>query len=148
MGLSKGLQRKLQICQNKVVRFILDLGPREHVGQDELDKVGYLSTSDRAKQIILNHMFNVIHGTAPSYLCQNFQLLHHRYVTRNSQYNFFVPRVKGIDQANFSYQGVKAWNSLPESIKAITSKQLFKRKVKQHLVSQAHAVEDNDFIYY
>ena len=35
----KNTKKQLQILQNKVVRFILDVGPRTHIGQNELDKV-------------------------------------------------------------------------------------------------------------
>ena len=39
-ALSKKLKEKLQVTQNKIVRFVLDLGPRVHIGQNELDRIG------------------------------------------------------------------------------------------------------------
>ena len=56
---SQKYKKQLQILQNKVVRFILDVGPRTHIGQNELDKVGMLSSKDRVVQLKLNHVFKI-----------------------------------------------------------------------------------------
>lgn len=42
-ALSVHLKNKLQIMQNKMVRFILDKDSRAHIGQKELDTVGFLN---------------------------------------------------------------------------------------------------------
>ena len=47
-AISQKYKKQLQILQNKVVRFILDVGSRTHIGQNELDKVGMLSNKDSA----------------------------------------------------------------------------------------------------
>ena len=69
-GLNKSYQHKLQILQNKMVRFILDLNPREHIGQVHLDSIKFLNIHDRVKQLRLNHDFNVYNSLGPSYLEQ------------------------------------------------------------------------------
>jgi hypothetical protein len=33
-----------------------------------------LSVTDRVCQLRINHMFNIFHGHAPEYLCENFNL--------------------------------------------------------------------------
>ena len=53
-AISQTYKKQLQILQNKVVRFISDVGPRTHIGQNELDKVGMLSCKDRIVQLKLN----------------------------------------------------------------------------------------------
>lgn len=73
-GLGSGLTKKLQILQNKVVRFVLDLGPRTRINCDILDSVGMLSVPDRVSQLRINHVFNIYHGRAPEYLCENFNI--------------------------------------------------------------------------
>ena len=74
-GLGSGLTKKLQILQNiKVVRFVLDLGPRTRINCDILDSVGMLSVPDRACQLRINHVFNTYHGRTPEYLCENFNI--------------------------------------------------------------------------
>ncbi len=56
-SLGVGLVKKLQILQNKVVRFILGLGPRSSIHCDKLDSVNMLSVSDRVNQLRMNHVF-------------------------------------------------------------------------------------------
>ena len=56
------------IAQNKVIRFILDLPARSHVGYDEFSKANMFSVDKRVEQLKMNHLFNIIHGTAPAYL--------------------------------------------------------------------------------
>ena len=40
-ALSAHFKNKLQIIQSKMVRFVLDKGPRAHIGQKELDSLGF-----------------------------------------------------------------------------------------------------------
>ena len=139
-GLSKKLQNKLQVMQNKVVRFVLGLNPRTHVGQVELDRLGYLNVEDRVKQLKLNHVFNIYNETSPGYLSENFIKLsdRHRYNTRDSHHNFVIPRVRGQFGSNtFQFTAVKAWNSLPGNIKSISTYAYFKKEVKSHLAMKA-----------
>ena len=58
-GLGSGLTKKLQILQNKVVRFVLDLGSRTHINCDILDSTGMLSVPDRVCQLRINHVLNI-----------------------------------------------------------------------------------------
>ena len=54
--LSKVLKSKLQVLQNKMVRFILDLPPRSHIGHEQLKAVNLLEVESRIKQIRLNYV--------------------------------------------------------------------------------------------
>ena len=56
MGSTEHLKHKLQVTQNKVVRFILNKPPRQHIGQNELDMVNLLNTEHRVKQLMMIHM--------------------------------------------------------------------------------------------
>jgi hypothetical protein len=71
-GISKQLRYRLQTTQNKVVRFILNLGPREGISRNILDSLGFLNVEDRAMQLRLNHVYNIFHGNSPSYICEQF----------------------------------------------------------------------------
>ena len=44
--------------QNKMVRFVLDLDPRAHVGKQQR-KDGLLSVKDRVIQLKLNQVFKI-----------------------------------------------------------------------------------------
>ena len=49
-SLNKGLKNKLQICQNKVVRFITGMGPRESVNYYGLAEMSLLNVESRNMQ--------------------------------------------------------------------------------------------------
>ena len=38
---------------------------------------------------------------------------HHTYNTRSSNYNFVVPKIKGVESTTFFYNAIKGLNSLP-----------------------------------
>ena len=60
-GLSKCLRERLQVTQNKMVRFDLKPDPKSHVGSEEFKSLGWLPVSKRVDQVILNHIWCVRH---------------------------------------------------------------------------------------
>ena len=134
-GLSKKLKQKLQVIQNKVVRFISNKGPRSHVGAHELSSIGFLKVDSRVEQLCLNHMFGIYHKICPHYMLNKCVKVNtqHSYSTRSSHYNFVVPKVHGNLTKTFYFNGIKRWNSLPNDIKSITQRAGFKQKVKRYL---------------
>ncbi len=52
-GLSSRSKKQLQIYQNKIIRFILGLDPRSHIGQVERENVNMLSVKNRVKELEL-----------------------------------------------------------------------------------------------
>ena len=83
--------------QNKVVRFVLDMGPRRHVGQKERNKIGLLSVRDRVAQLKLNQVFRIYNDLSPEYLKCNFKCVSstHKYSIRGSLHNFILPKTHG-----------------------------------------------------
>ena len=67
-GLQKNLKHKLQILQNKTIRFVLDLTPRSHMGYSEFNRVKWLPFRFGVQQIVLTNMHRLVHGNAPLYL--------------------------------------------------------------------------------
>ena len=134
-GLTSTKQKKLKTFQNKMVRFILNLPPREHIGQVHLNSIKILNIQDRVKQLRLNHVFNVFHASGPSYLQQFFSKVSnvHSHGTRSRSYNFHVPHHKSLAADTFYYNGIIDWNSLPYHVKSISDKHAFKAHVKTHL---------------
>ena len=63
-GLTQTFKTKLQIVQNKIIRFILDLPARSHVGYVEFSKAKMFPVHKRVEQLKMNHMFNIIHGNS------------------------------------------------------------------------------------
>ena len=148
-GLSKTLQQKLQVVQNKVVRFILNLGPMSRIDNPMLDKVNMLCVDDRVRQLRLNHVHNIVHNRAPNYLYHNFVSVneHHNYNTRSRAYNMTQPVAIGKNAGSFYINAVKDWNGLPNNIKGIENKGAFKNAVKIHLLNEAKARFASEYVF-
>lgn len=144
-GINKNLKHKLQVTQNRLVRFILNQHPRQHLDQSMLDSIGFLKMDNRAAQLILNHMFNIQKSTAPKYLSQFFNNISnvHSYNTRHSKHNYAMHQVSGPTKATFYHNATKLWNSLPIDIKTRTSKDSFKVSLKKHLAQKARLEEQS-----
>ena len=93
--ISISAKKRLHIVQNKVIRFVLGIPPRTHLGCSEFNRVNILPVKYRADQI--NHMFNIIHGSAPEYLKHSNNLSRsNRYDTRSGNLSCVMPSVKGF----------------------------------------------------
>ena len=98
--ISISAKKRLQIIQNKVIRF--GIPPRTHLGCSEFSRVNILPVKYRADMIKLNHMFNVVHGSAPKYLKQSIILSRsNRYDTRSGNLSCVMPSVKGFGIKSF-----------------------------------------------
>ena len=129
-GINKDLKGKLQVAQNKVIRFILNLDNRAHIGNQELEKAGFLQVPDRVKQLKLGHVFRIKAKTCPQYLSANFQQLNendNRMTTRAKANNFYKPR---MCTNTFAYSAIDEWNSLPNNIKSMKKEKTFKDSLK------------------
>ncbi len=128
----------MQILQNKMVRFILDLAPRTHLTVGHMKDLNLLRVSDEAKQLRLNSAYKIFYNQAPVYLQENFvktrNILQH---TRSSQWNFNVPNVKGSESNTFYFNAIKDSNSLPNNLKNCENIHTYKNRVKRYLLQTA-----------
>ena len=133
-GTNQTIRKKLQISQNKMVRFIKNLGPQTHIGAEQISSVRLLNVKDRIEFLRLNHVHKIYQTKNAPYLSDNFcrVSLTHKYNTRGSQYNFVVPNVKGAASSTFYSTAIKEWNALPEYIKAISNINNFKIELKKY----------------
>ena len=147
-GVNKTMRKKLQIMQNKIVRFTLNLRRRDSVRNKELLKIDALNVPDRVKQLKMNHVFKIRNQTSPSYMLSNFNRLNannNRMTTRASATDFFVPRVCGQGANTFFFTAIKEWNSLSTDLKNINCENSFKVKLKQELIEVAKRKDDDVF---
>ena len=82
-----------------MIRFVLKLDPRSHIGSDEFKSLGWLPVSNRVDKIIFNHIFRINSVTSPDYMGENFIPASsvHNYSTRSRENgNFLYPKVKGF----------------------------------------------------
>ncbi len=84
---------------------MLNLGPRDHVGTEQLNSLGLLNVQDRVKQIRLHNAQKVCYEQAPKYLMMKFNKNRNRQGmnTRHRAYNFELPRVTGEKKGTFYY---------------------------------------------
>ena len=146
-GLSKSLKHKLQVAQNKVVRFIKDYTPRTSVTNKVLSDLKLLNVNDRVRQLRLNHIHKVYYNKSPSYLKELFKVCRISNL-RSSNFNFVLPQNDSYVKNTFFYNATKDWNSLPDNIRSIDNIQRFKTKVKHFLSNENDKQVNNMFIYY
>ena len=82
LRVSRSTYKKLQILQNKTLRFVLGYPPRSHIGIEEFTLLHWISVCQRVKQIQLNNMYRIVHGNAPQYLKRDISMV-------NDQHSFF-----------------------------------------------------------
>ena len=148
-GLTKTHQRRLQVMQNKVIRFLLNADTRTHIGPAQFTQVQMLPVELRVQQLKLNHMYNIFHNKAPSYLASSFTSTHNIHIinTRSSNRSFSIPHVKSFGHTSFRFTGARLWNQLPNHIQYSDSKSVFKSRVKQFLFHQMVLDSERDYVY-
>ena len=152
-GLTQHLKTRLQTCQNKVIRFILNMDVRSHVGKEQFVFLNWLPVSFRVDQIILSHVHKIRYGSAPDYLGEHFKPLGnvHTLNTRSNKIarpnkdgfdfifedsgRFSKPRVRSFGERSFACVGINLWNNLPQQIRDIKGHNSFKHAIKKHLLS-------------
>ena len=137
-GVTAQLRSRLDVTQRKMVRFVFSLENRAHVGNVELASLSWLSVLDRVNYFKLVQLFKIRTGSAPHYLLSDFKLVSdsHTHVTRGSKSNYQTSKSLALAQTTFSYTVIKVWNSLPPFLKEPMSLPLFKRRLKEYLLSR------------
>ena len=145
------MRNKLQVTQNKLIRFVLNLDSRSHVGKEQFARLNWLPVASRVDFITLCHVFKISSKTAPSYMMDHFipVSVAHTYSTRFrvststsdndtctfiDSCRFSYPKVKSFGKKSFAYRGCSLWNGLPQDIRNIKSLNRFKSSVKAHLL--------------
>ena len=72
-SLSKRLLKKIQISQNKCIRYCLKLDNRSHVGIAEFKKLNWLPTKKRVYQCVCVNIFKFFNDMSPEYTSEIFR---------------------------------------------------------------------------
>ena len=75
--LGKVKQDKLQICQNKSMRFVLGVGNRYHLGFEHFEDLKYLNVSQRVNYLTLCQVYNILQEKCPHYLKNMYTIVYH-----------------------------------------------------------------------
>ena len=138
-GLSKVLKNKLQVTHYKIIRFVLNMDSRAHVGSEVFKSLGWLPGSKKVDQIILNHIIKVKSDQSPDYMVKHFIPASsiHSYGTRFRETACFsIPKVRSFGMKSFRYNGCVLWNKLPGDIRNLQRYPNFKVAVKKFLLSK------------
>ena len=131
-NLTKALKNKIQVMQNKCIRFCLGLGNLAHVGEKEFKMINWLPTSDRIDQCLCSMIFNFFKENCPEYMSEIFHVASPGNIgTRFSYKKLKQPfRKTNMGQHSVSYLGPSQWNKLPKDMKQSGTINTFKHKFK------------------
>ena len=136
-NLTEKMKKKIQITQNKCIRFCLRLDKMHHISEEDFRLINWLPTSKRVDQCINTITFKFVNNTCPYYLKEVFEFAPHcRIDTRNKFAKLKIPfRKTNMGEKAISFVGPSLWNSLPELIKKTDNLNTFKHNVKNYYLN-------------
>ena len=130
--LNKRQSKRIQIVQNKCIRYCLNLDNKAHIGTNEFLKINWLPTKKRVEQCICANVFKFFNQMSPQYTTEIFHPSSSVHNTRRATQKLDLPfRKSCIGQKTLSYIGPKIWNNLPVQIKLSKSVNTFKHDIKK-----------------
>jgi hypothetical protein len=135
----KQITNKIQRLQNHCARLVCNnFDYKSTRGIDLVRKLNWMSIEDRSNYFMYIMTFKALHGLAPSYVTNEFTFRKDMGLRTSdkTQFDVFIPPF----ESNFKERSVfiracKLWNSLPTSIKAIASLDIFRNECKKHVMS-------------
>ena len=133
-NLNNRLKLKLQILQNKCIRFCLNLDSKAHIGLTEFEKINWLTINDRFEQCISSITFKYFNYLSPLYMYDVFKLAgQNTTATRTSLFKLNQPlRKTNHRQKSLSFVAPSIWNKLPDFFKTTDKVNTYKHRVKKH----------------
>ena len=148
-NLNKNFTKKMQIAQNKCIRFCLELDNRTHIGVNEFRKINWLPVEKRYEQCVSMSAYKFCYGLGPAYMSDMFSLPQNPRTTRRSTFKLKLPyKCTNMGQTGISYIGPKIWNNLPSQCKLENNPNKFKHKLKDLFFHNIQRVNDNIYVYY
>jgi hypothetical protein len=137
-GISSTLASKLQRILNTAARIVSRAKISNHI-TPVLKSLHWLPVVQRCAFKTALIIFKVIHGLAPSYLCE---LIRYCSTARDLRSTIDVlldvPKYKScLGSRAFAFSAPKLWNSLPYDIRTCVSLVTFKSKLKTYLFHEA-----------
>ena len=128
-NLNNRLKSKLQILQNKCIRFCLKLDSKAHIGLTQFEKINCLPINDRFEQCISSMTFKLFNYLSPLYMNDVFKLVdQNTTATRASLFKLSQPlRKTNHGQKSISYVAPSIWNKLPDFLKTTDNVNTYKQ---------------------
>ena len=115
--LNKRQSKRIQIAQNKCIRYCLNLDNKAHIGTNDFLKINWLPTKKRVEQCICVNVFKFCNQMSPQYTAEIFHPSSSLHNTRRATQKLDLPfRKSCIGQKTLSYIGPKTWNNLSSNI--------------------------------
>ena len=133
---SKHLQTKVETIHNRGMRYILK-SPWSATGTELRERLGWTTLSHRRNLLTLKTIHKCIHKRGPTYH-------HDKFIKQSDMGN---SRTRGASKlylhrprtdfykTSFEYSGAKLWNSLPASVRDITSRLGFSHALQHYFNS-------------
>ena len=129
---------KIQRLQNYAARLVTNNFDYYNCRSSELIKgLNWMTVRQRCAYFTIVLMFKCIHGLAPFYLVNNIVMNFdvNGLNTRSHPMNVYLPNVTSqLAKRSFNYTGASLWNGLPAVLKDITDINIFKRKLRLHIL--------------
>ena len=112
--LTEKMKKKIQVIQNKCIRFCPQLDNRHHIGFEQFVKINWLNCADRFKQNLCSTIFKFFENKTPKFMSEVFNISHQRNLnTRHSFLKLNQPmRKTNAGQNALSYKGPSELNKL------------------------------------
>jgi hypothetical protein len=123
------MKGKLQMSQNKLIRVVLKVSPRTHIGRSCFQELNWLPVEASVPQIRLGLVYRSIYGPAHRYLSDYFPRVRyaHNHSTRSGVANVCLYRFRSNAGKGISLNtGASERNELPLPIKTMSSLDSFK----------------------
>ncbi len=135
-NIGKAHQAKIQQVQNSCLRFAFNVRKYDHI-TPYLQSSKWLNMKDRRVMHSLCMIYKILNNLTPQYLLDPINMLRipHNYSTRQLNLLPIPPFRKSLKENSFYVKMVNTYNSLSEDIKLSTSLHIFKRKLRQFLVT-------------
>ena len=118
-NLNNRLKSKLQILQNKCIRFCLNLNSTAYIGLSEFEEINWPPINDRFEQCNSLMTFKYFNYLSPLYMNGVFKPAgQNTTVTRTSLFKLSQPlRKTNHGEKSLSYVASNIWNKLPDFLK-------------------------------
>ena len=148
-NLNKKFSKKVQIAQNKCIRFCLYLGNRAHIGINEFKEIKWLPTRERFQQCVCVSAYKFWNKITPSYMSEIYHSVEYRHSTRRGMFRLQQPyRNLNIGQKGLSYIGPRYWNALRSDLKSSKNTNIFKHNMKDEYFNILTKKENDVYVYY
>ena len=134
LNLTVKTKKKIQIMQNKCIRFCLSLDKIHYISEEDFRLKNWLPTSKRVDQCIHNITFKFVSNTCPYYLTEIFEFASPcRIDITNKFVKLKIPFCKtNMGQKAILFVGPSLRNSSPELIKKADNLNTFKYNFKNY----------------